>query len=76
MSDFLKLGNIAKRNGDIKAFSISTNFISSRSGKNGWGNITIAIDNESVQNLFMDDSIGILYIVSKDEWKKESENNL
>lgn len=75
MNDFVKLGNIAKRNGDIKAFNASTNFISSKSGKNGWGEITIAIDNASVQNLFMDNAIGILYIVSKDEWKKESESN-
>lgn len=73
MSDLIKLDAISKRNGDIKSFPVSSNFISSKSGKDGWGEIAIAIDNASVQNLFMGNAIGILYIVSKDEWEKESE---
>ena len=34
---------------------------------------TSAIDSESVERLWGNDAIGILYIVGRDEWKKESE---
>lgn len=41
MSDLIKLDAISKRNGDIKSFPVSSNFISSKSGKDGWGEIAI-----------------------------------
>ena len=45
MSDLLKLNNIAKRNGDIRMFPLD-NIKSAQTGKNGWGQITIAINKE------------------------------
>lgn len=71
MSDLLKLNNIAQRNGDIKAFPLSSNMKSAKHGKGSWGEITIAIDSESIKRLWSDDAIGILYIVGKDEWERE-----
>jgi hypothetical protein len=71
MSDLLKLDAIGKRNGDIKAFPLSTNMKSAKFSKGPWGEITIGIDGESVQRIMNDDVIGILYIVGKDEWKQE-----
>ena len=73
MSDLLKLNNIVQRNGDIKAFPLSSNMKSARHGKGPWGEVTVAIDSESVERLWGNDAIGILYIVGRDEWKKESE---
>jgi hypothetical protein len=73
MSDLIKLNNIVKRNGDIKCFTLGNNFVQMRTGKDGWGLLTLAIDNESVLRMERDELIGVLYIVSKDEWKKESE---
>lgn len=74
MSDLIKLENIRKRNGDIRAFATSTNMIEAKSGKDGWGHIKIAINNQSVHELFNDDLIGILYLIHRDEWNKESED--
>lgn len=73
MNDLLKLNNIVQRNGDIKAFPLSSNMKSASHGKSPWGEITIAIDSISVDRLLINDAIGILYIVGRDEWKKESE---
>lgn len=72
MSDLLKLENIRLRNGDIKAFPVSSNMIESYTGKQGWGHIKIAIDNASVGNLLLGNVTCILYLVSKEEWEKES----
>jgi hypothetical protein len=73
MSDLLKLENIRKRNGDIRAFPLSSNLISSKTGSNGWGNVVVAINNQSSAQLFNDELIGILYLVNEREWKKEQE---
>jgi len=73
MSDLLKLNNIVQRSGDIKAFPLSSNMKSAKHGKGPWGEVTIAIDSESVERLWGNDAIGILYIVGRDEWKRESE---
>lgn len=73
MNDLLKLNNIVQRNGDIKAFPLSSNMKGARHGKGTWGEVTIAIDSMSVERLWSNDAIGILYIVGRDEWKKESE---
>jgi len=86
MSDLLKLNNIIQRNGDIKAFPLSSNMKSARHFKGPWGKVTIAIDSisvggevtiaidsVSVERLWGNDAIGILYIVGRDEWEKESE---
>lgn len=62
MNDFLKLNNISQRNGDIKAFPLSSNIKSARYGKGFWGEITIAVDSKSIEHLCNGDAIGILYI--------------
>lgn len=73
-SDLQKLDSIVKRNGDIKAFPLASNLISSKGvGKSGWGEVTVAVDTGSVQKLFSDEAIGVLYIVSKEEWEKEAQ---
>lgn len=73
MSDLIKLNNIVQRNGDIKAFNLSTNMISANTHKGYWGKIEIAIDTESLYRLMNDDAIGVLYITTKDEWNLTKE---
>lgn len=73
MSDLLKLDNISKRNGDIRAFPLNSNLKAAQIGKQGWGDVTVAVNNPTVQDLATDKVIGILFIVSKDEWEKEGE---
>ena len=72
MSDLIKLNNIAKRNGNIKAFTLSTNLKSVKTCNNGWGEVLIAIDNNSVQDILKNDVLGVLYIVNKEDWELES----
>jgi len=71
MSDLLKLNNIVQRSGDIKAFPLSSNMKSAKHGKGPWGEVTIAIDSESVERLWGNDVVGILYIIGRDEWERE-----
>jgi hypothetical protein len=73
MSDLLKIENIRKRNGDVKAFTLSNNFKRANHGKDVWGEVTIAIDSVSVERIWKDEVIGVLYIIGKEEWKKEKE---
>ncbi len=72
MSDLIKLNNISQRNGNIKAFPLSTNLKSAKSCSNGWGEITIAIDNNSVQDILQNEVLGVLYIVNKKDWELEN----
>ena len=72
MNDFLTLDAIAKRNGKIKAFVVPGNLKSAhKSSKSEWGSVTIAVDNESVIGLSLDNLVGILILVDKEEWEKE-----
>lgn len=61
-----------KNNKDLKVSPLS-NIISSRTGKDGWGNVTIAIPNEIVVGLLTkpDSYIGGLLICNKEEFEKE-----
>lgn len=72
MSNLLKLDNIAKRNGNIKAFTLDSNFKRGQIGKQGWGEITIAVDNQTIKDYANSELIGVLYITSKEEWEKEN----
>ena len=76
MSDLLKLESIRLRNGDIKAFPMGTNIKRSSIGKKGWGEVTIAIDNASVLRMATDDIVGVLYIIGRDDWEKEKQNEI
>lgn len=71
MSDLLKLEAIRKKNGDIKAFPLTSNLKSARHGKGVWGEVAIAIDAESVERIWNGDVIGVLYLVNKEEWEKQ-----
>ena len=59
-------------NKDLKVSPLS-NIISANSGKDGWGNVTIAMPNEIVTGLLTkpDSYIGGLLICSKEEFEKE-----
>lgn len=61
-----------KYNNDLKVSPLS-NIISAHSGKDGWGNVTIAMPNEIVIGLLTkpDSYIGGLLICSKEEFEKE-----
>lgn len=61
-----------KNNKDLKISPLS-NIISARSGKDGWGNVTIAMPNEIVVGLLTkpDSYIGGLLICSKEEFERE-----
>ena len=73
MSDLLKLENIRKRDGDIKAFPLASNLIRSSTRSDGWGQVVIAVDNESIGRLFADQMVGVLYLVGTDSWENEKE---
>lgn len=76
MSDFIKLKNIADRNGDIVSFNLSSNLKSAKTGKDGWGEVVIAVDNKTITEMAVRDKyIGVLYLVSKEDWEKETKNN-
>lgn len=72
MSDLLKLNNIAERNGNIKAFTLDPNFKRGQIGNHGWGEMTIAVDNQTIKDYANSELIGVLYITSKEEWEKEN----
>jgi hypothetical protein len=61
-----------KDNKDLK-FSPLSNIISAHSGKDGWGNVAIAMPNEIITGLLTnpDGYIGGLLICSKEEFEKE-----
>ena len=70
-TDLIKLDNIQRRNGNIKAFILPNNFMGANTGKDGWGMLTVAVDNATVADFFSDSVIGVLYVVSREEWAKE-----
>jgi len=72
MSDLIKLNNIVERNGDIKAFTLCSNMMDFGKNKTSWGYVKIAIDRDSVNRIMSDDLIGVLYVVSREEWEKEN----
>lgn len=75
MSDLQKLENISNRNGDIKAFPLTTNLKSGNTGKDGWGELKIAVDNATVINFTNNKVIGVLYVIGREEWEKEGDSD-
>ena len=73
MSDLIKLDNISKRNGDIKGYPINSNLKRFNTGKDGWGEVVIAVDNSMIMQLMKNESVGGLFITTKEEWEKEVE---
>ena len=74
MSDLIKLDNISKRNGHIRAYPINHNLKRMNIGANGWGEVVIAVDNQIVRQLMESDWVGGLFITTKEEWEKEVED--
>ena len=72
MSDLIKLDNISKRNGHIRAYPISHNLKRMNIGANGWGEVVIAVDNQIIRQLMESDWVGGLFITTKEEWEKEA----
>lgn len=70
MSDLIKLDNIAKRSGDIRFYPVTSNLKRSQTGKDGFGEVVIAVDNETIMRL--DEMLGGIYLVSKREWEIEN----
>lgn len=73
ISDLIALNNMADDNKKIFAFPISSNFKYARTGKSGWGEITIAIPNNMVANI--DQYVMALYAADKDEFKQYKGDN-
>lgn len=76
MSDLIKLDNISKRNGDIRAYPISHNLKRMNIGANGWGEVVIAVDNQMIRQLMESDWVGGLFITTKEEWEKEANDEI
>jgi len=67
-SDMAKSGNKA-----LKMIPLS-NVKRYSSGKNGWGELTIAFPNELINNLATDNLVGGLLICDRNEYEKENAN--
>ncbi len=65
-----KLANHGKKD-SVFAFPLSTNFKCARTGKDGWGEITIAVSNHVVANI--DHFVGSLYLADEDEYSRIEE---
>jgi hypothetical protein len=68
ISDLIALDNMATDNKSILSFPISSNFKRGNTGKNGWGEIIIAIPNDVIINLTK--YIGALYLADQNEFEK------
>lgn len=69
MSDLMAMDAISKKGGDIKAFPVGSNIKRCQTGADGWGEITIAVDNRTI--LQIGDYVGALYLVNREEFEKE-----
>ena len=58
MNNFDVLKRMSMENKDIKGFAVSDNLVSAEIGKDGWGKITIAVDNATVQRIITASNIG------------------
>ncbi len=68
ISALLVLNEMANTDADVLAFPLDTNFKYARTGKNGWGEITIAVSNHVIANI--DSYVGSLYLANKDQYSK------
>jgi hypothetical protein len=65
-SDLITLDKMSIDNKKVFALPVSSNFKRANMGKNGWGEIVLAIPNETIMNL--DNYIGALYLADKKEF--------
>jgi DnaJ-class molecular chaperone len=66
VSALLVLHAMAEQNDDVLAFPLNTNFKYARTGKDGWGEITIAVSNHVIAN--MDSYVGSLYMANQAQY--------
>lgn len=65
IDNFDVLSKMCDKDLNIKLFSLDDNLVSSSTGKNGWGKITIAVDNVTIEELNRDMTIGKNTIAGK-----------
>jgi hypothetical protein len=65
-NDLIALDKMARDNKKIFLLSISTNLKRANTGKDGWGEVVLAIPNETIMNL--DNYVGGLYLADKEEF--------
>lgn len=66
ISAFDVLSVMADRNLDVMALPLSTNFKRANTGRDGWGEITVAVPNRVIANL--DNYIGSLYLANRKQY--------
>ena len=70
VSSFDVLKTMSQRNLDIRGFKLD-NMKSARTGKNGFGSITLAINNDTVIDLLTGKSLtGMLLVADYDQYKE------
>ena len=65
-SSLLVLDEMRTKNMDVLAFPLSTNFKYARTGKGGWGEITIAVSNHVIANI--DAYVGSLFLANQEQY--------
>ena len=64
IDNFLVLSKMCDRNDDsIKAYSGDTNIIDANFGKDGWGSITIAVDNKTISETALNNKVSVMLLI-------------
>lgn len=64
MSNFDVLEIMSNRNLDIKSFPVMNNLMNARTGKDGWGAITVAVDNGTAARIMRGDLLVAVLLVA------------
>ena len=68
VSALLVLNEMGTRNEDVQAFPLSTNLKRAQTGKDGWGEITIAVSNHVITNI--NKYVGALYMANLEQYSR------
>ena len=68
ISAFDVLSVMADRNLDVMAFPLNTNFKYAHTGRDGWGEITVAVPNHVIANI--DNYVGSLYLANRKQYRE------
>jgi hypothetical protein len=61
----------------FKMFPGDTNFIEAKSGKDGWGKVIMAIDNGTIEELFLDgQNVCVLLFYNMDKYRETEQKIL
>ena len=66
ISAFDVLSEMGDRDLDVMAFPLNTNFKYAHTGRDGWGEITIAVSNHVIANV--DKYVGSLYLADRKQY--------